>query len=152
MQEEYKLLNSNNVLPEFLVQYRFKGKDVAVGGAEEAAGGYDIDLSRGEVHLPKFDHKREAKGDMGQFPMGRVTTAGPAEAGRRGAEGNKATSASYTDNNEWATQRENSAKQKAMVIAQTEKLFKQCQQSFNEIKIKNTFQPKKVVEDDGEEG
>jgi hypothetical protein len=170
MQEEYKLLNSNHVLPEFLVQYRFKGKDVKVESGGGSAGGvFDIDLARPDVVMPKFDHKREATGDAVQFPMGRVSTA-PATADERGSRGGArdgggvsgsgggggvnspdrrkkifASSASYTDSNTWVAQRQNAAKQKAQVIAHVEKLFRQCQQSVNEIKIKTLFKPRQVI-------
>ena len=46
MQEEYKLLNDEYVLPEFLVQYRFKGRAMGGDGAESSAlgmGGGDED-------------------------------------------------------------------------------------------------------------
>lgn len=67
-QEEYKLLNPGYVLPEFLVQYRFKGKEVDISAPPS---GFDIDLSTSVVQLTKFDHKKEAAGtNLSQFPIG----------------------------------------------------------------------------------
>jgi hypothetical protein len=67
-QEEYKLLNPGYVLPEFLVQYRFKGKEVDISAPPS---GFDIDLSTNVVQLTKFDHKKEAAGtNLSQFPIG----------------------------------------------------------------------------------
>ena len=167
MQEEYKLLNSSYVLPEFLVQYRFTGKqvDIDLGSGD----GFDVDLSTPEIQVPKFDAKSEARGagGGGQFPMGwedhrgkgtergGFGGVGGGEGGENGGQARSSaprapsTSAAYTDDNAFLAQRQNASKQKEAVIEQAERLFGQCHKGFAELKVTTMFQP---LNDDGGDG
>ena len=97
MQEEYKLLNEEYILPEFLVQYRFKGRtqgkdwrgEAPVHGDGEGSNDdiFNIDLSTSVIEGCKFDRKKEKRNckHIGAFPVTRsiATRSGGGRSGER---------------------------------------------------------------------
>ena len=165
MQEEYKLLNDEYVLPEFLVQYRFKGRamggDGRVGGegssAEErnqqAKDIFNIDLSTPVIEGCKFDRKKEKRTckQIDAFPVTRsiATTRSGArpsvEAGegrgaaQDGSGGGDNNTIAWASHDEWQRQRQNAALQKENVIFQVKDLVDKSTKLARDLSTKSIF-------------
>lgn len=148
MQEEYKLLNEEYILPEFLVQYRFKGRaqgkdrgdeapmngDGGVGGTDDI---FNIDLSTSVIDGCKFDRKKEKRNckHIDAFLVTRsIATRSGVRPTREGKEveggsggqrvNNKGSGAiAWTSYEEWIRQRQNAAVQKEAVTLQVRDLI-----------------------------
>ncbi len=147
-QEEYKLLNDSYVLPEFLVQYRFKGKVTLEGRprGDDGSGVFDVDLSTPNIEGVKFaETKRGDEGfgvGVGGFGVRGGTAVG---GGARSVGGVGVGSVSYIDEEVWLRCRQNAARQKQGVLGMVEAEIKRAKLLFNREKSK-TFVERTAVD------
>ena len=154
MLEEYKLLNENYVLPEFLVQYRFKGRVQGHGfpkkdelNAAPTSSNFSIDLSVPFIDTCIFDRKKEnrACNTINAFPVTRNIATAKADSSRRssrekarssqGREDKGSSSLAWTSNEEWIRHRQNARRQMETVIHQVKELMRKSAALAAELRV-----------------